>query len=475
MTQHYRLPWLLLLSTLLLSCRQIDQPTPTSLPPTDVATALPATADPPLATALPLPTLAATTSSPVDIYAQVAPSIAMVSTEDSTGSAILIEDGYLLTNAHVLWPYRAARIIFSDGSEYDEVPLLAWDLLNDLAVLGPIETELPSLALADGEHLPIGSPVYLIGFPGEIDLYPQASITQGLISRYRQWALEGVTYFQTDAAIAGGQSGGALLSDSAELIGVSGFSFTSADFAVVTSVADIVQQVRKLSQGEVASGIGLRNFPTGDGVRETDVSLVNEWDAANFMVYGEIDELWTLSVEGNGDVAFNVFTANGEELVYIDEVESGVESAEITFDTTGPVFLQLYQYSFGRNSYQLASNLNLIPLPDPDDLQAVTVGETYYGNLDFPGDYDSLTLDLEAGQTISVLVDSVMIDPYLTIYSMYGDADVAIDDDSGGGLFGVSAELTYTATESGQYFIIIDNSFENEYGGYIVTINESSP
>ena len=83
--------------------------------------------------------------------------------------------------------------------------------MGDLAVIGPLDTDIPPLTLEDGEELPIGRDMLLIGYPAEFGEFPQPTITWGILSRYREWEQIGITYFQTDAAIAGGQSGGVLL------------------------------------------------------------------------------------------------------------------------------------------------------------------------------------------------------------------------------------------------------------------------
>ena len=128
-------------------------------------------------------TLAADALTPMQIFAAISPSVAFIDLPDSSGSGFLIDGGYLVTNAHVVWPYTSARVVFPDGSEHKDVPVVNWDLLADLAVLGPVETRLPPLALADGEGLPIGSDVYLIGYPGEVEKHPQPTVTRGVISR----------------------------------------------------------------------------------------------------------------------------------------------------------------------------------------------------------------------------------------------------------------------------------------------------
>ena len=117
--------------------------------------------------------------SPAEVFAKVAPSVAFVEVNDGSGSGFLVDGGYLITNAHVVWPHDKARVVFPDGSEHEDVPVRNWDLLADLAVLGPLDTKQPPLTLADGENLPIGSEIYLIGYPGEVEDLPEPTLTRG--------------------------------------------------------------------------------------------------------------------------------------------------------------------------------------------------------------------------------------------------------------------------------------------------------
>ncbi len=89
--------------------------------------------------------------------------MAFVETAIGTGSASLVAGGYLVTNYHVLWPYDLARVVFPDGTEFIDVPLVAWDPLIDIAVLGPIETDISPVELSKSASIPVGSDVYLMG------------------------------------------------------------------------------------------------------------------------------------------------------------------------------------------------------------------------------------------------------------------------------------------------------------------------
>ena len=135
------------------------------------------------------------------IFANVSPSIAFIDTETGTGSGVLIEGGWIVTNSHVVWPYTSVRVVFPNGAEYRNLPVRYYDHLADLALLGPVSTPTQYATMLDGEALPIGSPVYLIGYPGEYEGFPQPTMTEGIHSRLRQWDPGPFTFYQSDSTI----------------------------------------------------------------------------------------------------------------------------------------------------------------------------------------------------------------------------------------------------------------------------------
>ena len=81
---------------------------------------------------------------------------------------------------------------------------------------------------------------------------------------------------------------------------------------------------------------------------------------------------------------------------------------------------------------------------------------------------DYFLLPLAAGETVRARVDSTQIDPVLRI-DYRDSAAVTQDDDSGGGLFGLNAELVYQAEDDRVHRIVI-NDLRGEVGGYTLTI-----
>jgi hypothetical protein len=410
-----------------------------------------------------------------EIFARVSPSVAFIETPAGSGSGVLIEDGYVVTNAHVVWPFREVRVVFPDGSEHTGAPVLNWDLLGDLAVIGPLETEVEPLPLVDGEGRAIGSDVFLIGFPGEGELYPQPTLSRGLISRLREWKPIDMTYFQTDAAAADGQSGGVLVSEDGEVIGISGYFFTDA-FGLVASAVDVLPRVEDLLSGENVDALGERQIPTGGGKREHSLMLSNYWDTRMFVVREPVGTELNVSVDSENDAYFAVVGVYGDVLAEADDNLAGVESGSGTTEWDVPYFVVLGQETEDAGTVSVSSNRELVPYHDPDDGILVSVGETYYAAMDHPGDVDHFVIDLESDEMIDVTVDSVLVDPILGVdYVGAAMEEMAVDDDSGGGLFDLNAKLTFRAPHSGSYFIAVADSGGEGVGGYILTIEPSPP
>jgi S1-C subfamily serine protease len=451
--------------------------TPTSTPtntPTHTPTFTPTPTSTPTATPTPTPT--PTPLSAADIFALVSPSMAFIETPVGSGSGVLIEDGYVVTNAHVVWPFQEVRVVFPDGSEHLNAPVLNWDLLGDLAVIGPLETSIKPMALVDGEDLIIGSDTFLIGYPGEVEQFPQPTFTRGLISRLREWEPTEITYFQTDALIAGGQSGGVLLSKEGEVIGISGLSFTEAGFGLVASVADVLPRIRRLIAGEDVANLGDRRLLLEKGELGHEVTLQNVWDQQAYVINESAGTVVEIKLEGEDNGGFGITDLFGNTLTFADEGYTGVETGSATTEIAAPYFVVLFQSSETPGEFKVSGNIELVPFDDRDDGSVVTVDQTLFGSIDFPFDTDYFEIDLDADDTINIAVDSLLIDPIVSVdYVGAKEEEVVSDDDSGGGLFGTNAELTYRAPHSGHFFIAVQGSYRSDTGGYLLTVAPAPP
>jgi hypothetical protein len=405
-----------------------------------------------------------------------------IETPAGTGSGILIHDGYVVTNYHVVWPFEAVRVAFPDGSEHLDAPVLNWDPLADLALIGPLETDVRPLELVDGENLVIGVEVFFVGYPSERDRFPQPAISRGILSRVRQWEATGITYLQSDAAIAGGQSGGVLVSEAGDVIGISGFSFGEGNFGLAASAADILPRVEKLIAADPLEGIGQRRLPSSGGAQNhPNVTLEHEWDHQVYVVREPIGTRIEIKADaGEADITLAVWNVSGYATIYADEEISGTETATFETQVDAPYFVALYQNSSSASQVSVAADHDLIPYVDLDDNRGIAPGQTLYGYFDHTGDIDRFALVLKKGETVNILGDSILFDPYLTV-ARPGDArETWVSDyDSGGGLFGENPELTFIAPETGVYLVIIGDEglysccdFYSDHGGYSLQVRE---
>lgn len=400
------------------------------------------------------------------IFEMVSPAIAYIQTGTGSGSGVLVEGGYVVTNAHVVWPFNAVSVVFPDGTAIRGVPVIGWDLLVDLAVLGPISASVEPLPMLDGENMAIGSEMYLIGYPAEVEAYPQTTITRGILSRLREWEPIGITYFQTDAAITGGQSGGALVSDTGAVIGISGFR-AFGEFGLAASSADLLPRVRQLIAGGDPSGLGKRQFNMEGGSLRHRLTPRNNGDA--FIINEPPGTAIEIEFSGGEDVRFQIIDSYGT-------THADAETNSFSFVTrgSGPLFLIPWQIS---SEISLAASHRLVQFDDPDGSQEIQVGQILHGNIDFPTDIDYFFLDLQRNETVEIVVRSILADARLDMWAYQGDAlEVRVrDESSGGGLFGLDPSIVFQAPHTGEYVLAVTNVHPRSQApaGYVISVNQA--
>ena len=188
------------------------------------------------------------------------------STATATGSGIIIsEDGYILTNNHVVSSSssesyysvsEATKLtvtLFNDETEY-EAKVVGTDEQTDLAVIKIDKTGLPKAEFADSDNIKVGEFAMAVGNP----LGMESSITCGVISAVNRKITDtdgkSYTLIQTDAAINAGNSGGALVNSQGQVIGVNtlklqGEGIEGMGFAIpINSTEDITSQLIEYSK-----------------------------------------------------------------------------------------------------------------------------------------------------------------------------------------------------------------------------------
>lgn len=162
------------------------------------------------------------------VAASVMPSVVSIESQVdgvpvSTGSGFVIrEDGYLLTNTHVINGADDITVVMTDGSEHD-AELVGATAEYDLAVLRIEATGLTPMVFADSDEVMVGDSTIAVGSP----LGLEGTVTTGIVSALHRPVTAGdpsgpayIDAIQTDAAINPGNSGGPLLNGVGEVIGV---------------------------------------------------------------------------------------------------------------------------------------------------------------------------------------------------------------------------------------------------------------
>ena len=173
------------------------------------------------------------------------------------GSGVIIsEDGYIVTNNHVVSGATSLKVTTTDGTEYD-ASVVGKDSQTDLAVIKVDANNLQAATLGDSDILQVGDPAIAIGNPlGELG----GTVTTGIISATdRQITIddETMTLLQTDAAINPGNSGGGLFNADGNLIGIvnakeSSTGIEGLGFAIpITPAQDIITEL--MQNGSVTS------------------------------------------------------------------------------------------------------------------------------------------------------------------------------------------------------------------------------
>lgn len=425
------------------------------------ATALEAQADTPLTA--------------TEVFERVSPSIAFIDTEAFTGSGFLIKDGYVVTNAHVVYPFNAARIVFPNGEEYLDIPVKHLDLIADLAIMGPITTTLPPVTLAANADLVIGRDVYLVGYPGEVDAFPQPTISRGLVSRKRDWPAMQLSYLQTDAKIAGGQSGGVLVDEQGQVVGISGNSFADQEFGLAMSVASAMDRVQRLLAGETLPGSEGRPVLVEDRIgREffTTLNLNTVQDA--YWISKPVGTKVTVSASSSAGLLLVVRNVGGNLVTYSDEKSAGECTVSFTTEVDAPYWVYVYGKDAAESVVRVESNVAMVPVKDVDDMRRLKPEDSTIGYIDYPGDNDVYQIYLNEGQEITLRAESSAADVYLWVDMkaiVEDDEDGPIDDDTGKGVFGTDAAMTYRAPAKGSYFVGVGASQASTQGAYSLTVS----
>ena len=154
--------------------------------------------------------------------------------EDATGSGsgiIISEDGYIVTNSHVIGDSKkyGVEIITTSGDSY-VAAIVGYDARTDLAVLKIDDTNLTAAEFVNSDQIEVGQDAIAVGNPGGVAY--SNSLTRGCVSALNRTVSTNkmVTYIQTDAAINPGNSGGPLLNSAGQVMGITTIKIANSDY-----------------------------------------------------------------------------------------------------------------------------------------------------------------------------------------------------------------------------------------------------
>ena len=171
-----------------------------------------------------------------------------VKTDVSQGTGFLISsDGYFITNAHVL---SGAKIVSAINYEQKEIiaDFIGYDADFDIALL-KISGNYDALILGNSDEVQVGESVIAIGNP----LGLQFSVSEGIISAINRAGPNEVNaYFQTDAALNPGNSGGPLINKKGKVIGINNFKIGGGENIGFALESNYIREItNKISQREL--------------------------------------------------------------------------------------------------------------------------------------------------------------------------------------------------------------------------------
>lgn len=260
-----------------------------------------------------------------DIYKKVSPSVVFIRAATGQGisqgtGVVMSADGYIITNAHVIEGSFRADVVLEDGGQYEAL-LVGSDAATDLAVLKIDAQGLTPAEFGDSDQMEVGDVVVAIGNPMGEEL--RGTMTDGILSAInRDMEVEGrqMTLLQTTAALNTGNSGGALINDVGQVIGITnmklmaynstveGLGFAIPSRTAKTVVDDLIGY--GVVKGRPMLGITVRPLTAEERTgRSLDHGLWVEQVEEN-------SDAWTQGIR-TGDV---LLSANGVELSVNDDL-----------------------------------------------------------------------------------------------------------------------------------------------------------
>lgn len=221
------------------------------------------------------------------VYREIVPSVVSIRAsvskdgrQQSAGSGVILtNDGYIVTNEHVITGAYVIKAMTTDGEVYD-LALVGKDTKTDLAVLKMItdKKDFKPAQLGNSDDIIIGERVYAIGYSGGVF---SNTFTGGYVSglnrtlQLNQNSYE-MNYIQTDASVNPGNSGGPLVNEYAQVIGINNFKYTGINsdlenltFAIsINEAIPVINDIIKTGYVTGRPRVGITYTPVSPQVAE---------------------------------------------------------------------------------------------------------------------------------------------------------------------------------------------------------------
>jgi serine protease Do len=201
--------------------------------------------------------------------------------QQSSGSGVIISnDGYIVTNHHVVENADDIQVTLNDKRKYD-AKVIGRDPNTDLAVIKIEEKDLPFIAYGNSDDVQVGEWVLAVGNPFNLTSTVTAGIVSAkarninIISSNGSGAGAVEAFIQTDAAVNPGNSGGALVNTNGELVGINSAIASQTGSYAGYSFAIPVNLVKKIVKDLIEFGTVQRGY-LGVNIRDVDANLVKD-------------------------------------------------------------------------------------------------------------------------------------------------------------------------------------------------------
>ena len=259
-----------------------------------------------------------------------------------TGSGIVLnEDGYIVTNAHVLQSDGYHKVETVDGDLYD-AKIVGRDAKTDIAVVKVNAKDLTPATLGDSDEAMVGEQVIAIGNPANLS----NTVTDGIVSAVNRKIRSDSTGFemnciQTNADISPGNSGGALVNMYGQVIGITSSKYVSAEFEglgfaiTINEASPVIEELIKngFVGGRFRIGIRLRDMETEEKRKALEEML-------GFELPEDFTGIYIDSIDKDSDIANTelksgdfITEINGKTVSTYDELYDTISSQYEAGDT----------------------------------------------------------------------------------------------------------------------------------------------